>query len=214
MINKPVECLHAGGEEKRGAVSSKLFLPQRRPSLWKQVWNQWREHLLWFSAWALHHAGSECASFATHHLDSLCFAITYSSHPSLSVHWCSEERNALRNDWNMAPRLPLKLWASAVVNGPLSWNKSVQCQNLFELEALNSGFSFLYRGLSQRLKSWEKKQGINSVCGQMVVSSVGTEYCKAREKEWFLNTRHANKWWFSFICSCLILNHLFWGSVP
>lgn len=44
---------------------------------------------------------------------------------SLSVHWCSEERNALRNDWNMASSLPLKLSASVVVNGPLSWNKRV-----------------------------------------------------------------------------------------
>lgn len=137
--------LACGRRREKRSSQLEALSPSTEAIVVKAGMKPMEEHLRWFNAWVLHHAGSECASFETHHLDTLCFAITYSSHHSLSAHWCSEERNGLRNDWNMAPSLPLKLWASAVVNGPLSWNKSVQCQNPFELEALNSGFSFLHR---------------------------------------------------------------------
>lgn len=119
--------LACGRRREKRSSQLEALSPSTEAIVVKAGMKPMEEHLRWFNAWVLHHAGSECASFETHHLDTLCFAITYSSHHSLSVHWCSEERNALRNDWNMAPSLPLKLWASAVVNGPLSWNKSVQC---------------------------------------------------------------------------------------
>lgn len=81
MINKPVERLHAG-EERGGAVSSKLFL-HRRPSFERRYDTDGGAPLVL--------CGSECASVETRHLDSVChpFVISFMLGP-LRATWSAD----------------------------------------------------------------------------------------------------------------------------